>query len=120
MGIVWLLLLGIAYRRHVARSFWMRPLALIFYGTFVAAAVWHAPRSVDPLLARFTAPLPTATWLAADWWQGGWALLPAQRNEADISRRWRLDVQVAGPLGPLQARLLARGWQVQPQADWTA
>lgn len=119
-GIVWLLLLGIAYRRHVARSFWMRPLAWIFYGAFVAAALWHAPRSVDPLLARFTPPPPTATWPSADWWQGGWALLPAQRNEADISRRWRLDVQVAGPLGPLRTRLEARGWQIQRQADWTA
>ena len=27
LGIVWLLALGIAYRRHVQRSFWMRPLA---------------------------------------------------------------------------------------------
>jgi len=31
LGVVWLLLLGLAYRSHVARSFWMRPLALVFY-----------------------------------------------------------------------------------------
>src|SRR5690606_3671012 len=50
LGIVWLLVLGIAYRRHVARSFWMRPLAAVFYLSFAVAALWHAPRAVDPLL----------------------------------------------------------------------
>ena len=53
LGIVWLLVLGIAYRRHVERSFWMRPVAAIFYITFAVAALWHAPRAVDPLLAKF-------------------------------------------------------------------
>ncbi len=119
-GIVWLLLLGIAYRRHVARSFWMRPLALIFYGAFATTALWHAPRSVDPLLARFNAPPPAIRWTPDQWWQRDWANLPARRNETDASRRWRLDVQVAGPLAPLQARLQTRGWRVQPQADWIA
>src|SRR5690606_23779586 len=44
--------------------------------------------------------------------------MPWQRNESDASRRWPLDVQVAGPLDPLQRQLGARGWRVQPQADW--
>ncbi|MEO6264052.1 MAG: VTT domain-containing protein [Luteimonas sp.] len=120
-GIVWLLLLGIAYRRHVARSFGMRPLAWLFYGAFAAAALWHAPRSNDPLLARFRAPPPATVLDSTAWWQGNaWTKLPAQRNERDASRRWPLDVQVAGPLAPLQSRLQARGWQVQPQANWIA
>ncbi|MFD0740016.1 bifunctional DedA family/phosphatase PAP2 family protein [Lysobacter koreensis] len=117
-GFLWLLVLGIAYRRHVARSFWMRPLAWLFYGTFAAAALWHAPRAVDPLLAKFTST-PTTTVLAQhDWWTRDWATLPEQRNETDARRRWPLDVQVAGPLAPLQAALLAQGWRVQPQAGW--
>ncbi|MGO4222549.1 VTT domain-containing protein [Lysobacter sp. TAF61] len=119
-GILWLLVLGIAYRRHVARSFWMRPLAWLFYTTFVIAAAWHAPRAADALLAKFAAAKPTTVMHQADWWQGRWASLPAQRNERDQRRRWPLDLQVAGPLAPLQAQLQARGWRVQPQADWVA
>lgn len=119
-GVLWLLALGIAYRRHVQRSFWMRPLAWLFYGTFAVAALWHAPRSADTLLARFAAATPTTVMAHEDWWQRGWAELPAQRNERDQRRRWPLDVQVAGPLEPLQARLEAHGWHVQPQADWEA
>ena len=118
LGIVWLLVLGIAYRRHVARSFWMRPLAALFYGAFMVSALWHAPRAVDPLLAKFAPLEAPATLDAAAWWQSDWATLPSQRKERDASRRWPLDVQVAGSLAPVTARLRARGWIVQDQADW--
>ena len=118
LGVVWLLVLGIAYRRHVERSFWMRPVALIFYLTFSVAALWHAPRAVDPLLAKF-APRPPVVTLAADaWWDDDWRTLPGQLRERDPSHRWPLDLQIAGPLAPLQARLEAQGWEIQPQADW--
>ncbi|WP_363798766.1 VTT domain-containing protein [Lysobacter firmicutimachus] len=117
-GIVWLLVLGIAYRRHVARSFWMRPLAVLFYTVFAAAALWHAPRSADALLAKFAAAQPTAVLDAQAWWRSDWASLPAQRNERDARGRWPLDVQVAGPLPPLRASLEAAGWRVQEQANW--
>ena len=120
LGVVWLLVLGIAYRRHVERSFWMRPVALIFYLSFALAALWHAPRAVDPLLAKF-APHPPVTVLSAQaWWNGDWVLLPGQLRERDPAHRWPLDLQIAGPLAPLQQRLEARGWRVQPQADWSA
>jgi len=119
-GILWLLVLGIAYRRHMTRALWMRPLAILFYAVFTLAALWHAPRAADRLLAKFTPPAATQV-LADDlWWQRDWARLPAQRDEADIRRRWPLDVQVAGPLPPLQALLQAHGWRVQPQANWLA
>lgn len=119
-GLVWLLILGIAYRSHVARSFWMRPLAALFYGSFVVAALWHAPQAAGRLLDLFEPAAPTTQIAEADWWRDGWAGLPAQRNENDARRRWPLDIQVAGPLAPLQAAMEAAGWHVQPQADWTA
>ena len=120
LGIAWLLALGIAYRRHVARSFWMRPLAALFYGAFLVAALWHAPRAVDPLLERFAPLQPPANLDPDAWWRDAWAELPPRRNERDASRRWPLDVQVAGPLAPLERHLSARGWATQPQADWRA
>ena len=118
LGIVWLLVLGMAYRSHVTRSLWMRPLAIAFYGAFVLAALWHVPRQVDEVLARFVPPPPRAL-LNAPYWQGaGWSALPARRDEPDAARGWPLDVQVAGPLASVQARLEAHGWRAQTQADW--
>lgn len=118
-GLLWLLVLGIGYRRHVARSFWIRPVALIFYVGFALAAAWHAPRSIDAVLTRYAAPPPSRTLDEDAWWARDWATLPAHRDERDGARRWRLDLQVAGPLEAVRTRLEARGWQVQPQATWT-
>src|SRR5690606_7129234 len=121
LGIVWLLVLGLAYRSHVARSFWMRPLAIAFYGGFLAAAAWHLPRAVDPLLEQYAVQAPPATLDRDAWWDGdAWRALPAHRNERDASLRWPLDVQVAGPLPELRARLEQAGWHEQPEADWVA
>ena len=117
-GFTWLLVLGLAYRRHVQRSFWMRPVAYLFYGTFVVAAALHAPRAADSLLSQFTSAPPRTAITIANWWNEGWSRLPAQRDERDMRRRWPLNVQVAGPLAPLRATLEARGWRVQPQVSW--
>jgi len=118
-GIAWLLVLGIAYRRRYNRSFWITPLAWIFYGSFAAAGLWYAPRNVEVKLAKFEPPAPPSVSAALDgWWERDWALQPARRNEFDDELRWPLDVQVAGPLAPLQTRLEADGWVVQPQARW--
>lgn len=117
-GLVWLLVLGIAYRRRMVRSFWMKPLAWLFYSAFVVAALWHAPRNVDTMLAQFQPPVIERTLSLQDWWQSDWQSLPARRNEFDDEQRWPLDVQVAGPLAPLQAKLEAAGWRAQTQAGW--
>ena len=117
-GIMWLLVLGIAYRRHIGRSFWMRPVATVFFVSFAVAALWHAPRAIDGVLAQFAPPPPGRTLAADDWWRSDWGSLPARRNERDASRRWPLDVQIAGPLAPVRATLEAQGWEVQAQATW--
>lgn len=120
LGLVWLLVLGLAYRSHVTRSLWMRPLAAVFYGSFVLAGLWHAPQRGQQMLAEF-APPPSKVLLNAPYWrEEGWSTLPAFRNEPDAARSWRLDVQVAGPLEPVRAALEAAGWRAQPQADWVA
>jgi membrane protein DedA with SNARE-associated domain/membrane-associated phospholipid phosphatase len=119
-GIAWVLVLGLAYRRHVARSFWMRPLALGFYGVFAIAALWHAPRAIEPTLAKHAAAPPPRALAVESWWTTEWSRLPARRNETDPGRRWDLDVQYAGSAASLQRRLQAKGWRVQPQAGWVA
>jgi len=118
LGVFWLLALGIAYRRHAARSFWMAPLAWIFYVSFCVAAVWHAPRAIDPLLRSIAQPPRALVLDAKHWWVDGWRRLPAERDALDPKLRWPLNVQILGELQPLQDSLRSQGWQVQPQADW--
>lgn len=106
LGVAWLLVLGIAYRRHSNRSFWMRPLAWTFYGSFALAAAWYAPRSADATLASIEPPPPRQSLAMADWWANG------------LHDTRTFDIELAGRLQPLQQRLLAQGWRVQAETDW--
>ena len=118
-GLFWLLLLGIAYRRRFNRSFWVKPVTWLFYGVFLLAGFWYAPRNVPAKLDKFQpANAAIRQMQAAHWWQDGWRELPARRNEFDDDQRWPLDVQVGGPLAPLQLQLERQGWTLQPQAGW--
>ncbi|MCW4454585.1 bifunctional DedA family/phosphatase PAP2 family protein [Flavobacterium sp. MXW15] len=118
-GLFWLLVLGIAYRRRFNRSFWVKPVAWLFYGSFALAAFWYAPRNIPLKLAKFEPAPPVMMQLdASQWWEQDWRHLPSRRNEFDDDQRWPLDVQVAGPLAPLQRQLESRGWRAQPQAGW--
>ena len=108
LGVVWLLVVGIAYRRHSTRSFFIRPLVWVFFGTFALALGWYAPRSADATLARFLPPAPQARLSLPHWQQQG------------IADPRHFDLQAAGDLRVLQQRLQAQGWQVQPAADWVS
>lgn len=117
-GVVWLLVIGLAYRRHFSRSFWMRPVALIFYIGFAVALLWHAPRSVDQVLAQFAPPPPTRLLDAERWWIRDWATLPATRDPRGAHPAAHLDLQYAGDLETLTQSFRAQGWTPQRQARW--
>jgi len=118
-GTFWLLLLGAAYRHRSNRSFWVKPLTLLFYGSFVLSACWYAPRDLESKLANFEPAQEAARAMEAQhWWAEGWRELPMQRNELDDDQRWILDIQVAGSLTHLQQRLEQQGWRSQKQAGW--
>ncbi len=107
LGALWVLLIGIAYRSHSERSFWMRPLGWTFYGSFIVAACWYAPHSAPATLATFEPPPPTQVLDRMHW-----------RAQGVSDPRQRFDIEVAGNIDLLKTRLQSNGWQVQPAADW--
>ncbi len=117
LGIVWIAVLGLAYRRRVTRSFWMRPLAILFYLGVAGFGLWHGTRSTDDTLARFAPPQVRTTIAAEQWWDGDWMQLPARRNEFLTERAWPLNLQYAGDIDTLRAQLLQAGWQPGPSAS---
>lgn len=118
-GVAWLLVLGIAYRRHLRRHFWMRPLAFVFYGAFVVAALWHLPRAIEPQLARAQPGPPGRVLTTVAWWDEEWATLPGHHDRVDTNGHWPLNVQLAGDPAQLQRQLESAGWRAQAEAGWT-
>lgn len=119
LGLLWLAALGIAYRRRVVRSFWIRPIATIFFVLVLGVATWHGSRRADATLRQFDPPLAVQTHDATRWWTEEWVTLPAHRNELAGGDAWPLNVQYAGRLVELRARLLLAGWEDYDTGGWT-
>jgi membrane protein DedA with SNARE-associated domain/membrane-associated phospholipid phosphatase len=120
LGMTWIALLGLAYRRRVTRSFWVRPIALLFFVPVIIAGVWHGSRNASATLARFDPPEVREDIATAAWWESGWRELPIRRNEFRSRSAWPLNVQYAGSLDALQEQLISEGWVASPIAGWDA
>ncbi len=108
LGAMWVLVVGIAYRRHSERSFWMPPLGWVFYGCFLLAAFWYAPRTAPGILTTFEPPTSATVLSIADW-----------KAQGIKQGRRPFDLEIAGDPAILQGLLTAHGWQVQAQMDWS-
>jgi membrane protein DedA with SNARE-associated domain/membrane-associated phospholipid phosphatase len=118
LGMLWIAVLGLAYRRRVTRSFWIRPLATLFFLVALPLGLWHGSRNAEQLLARFTPPAMQRSLAADDWWSEGWRVLPGRRNEVSGRDAWPLNVQYAGDTEWLKQRLQAAGWREETASGW--
>ncbi len=113
LGMGFIAALGIGYRRRAPRSFWMRPLALLFYGVIAGCAIWHGQHRTEATLQRFAAPVLREDISFENWWEHGWQRLPTRRNEFLNEAAWPLNVQAAGSLEALQQTLEQAGWKTE-------
>jgi len=120
LGLAWIAVLGIAYRRRVVRSFWVRPLATLFFIVVSVAGVWHGVRDGNDVLDRYRPPIVAERIAAGDWWRNGWDHLPERRNALHDDRAAPMNLQYAGSLSSLRRRLNAAGWRRPPRTGWTS
>jgi len=111
LGLTWVLVLGIAYRRHLTTR--IKPSGLIAIPTLVLVLFggWHSINSHEENMQRYSqqqqnTPIDFSDWLANDWQQ-----LPSQRIDTLGSQGQPLNLQWAGPLSELQDHLQQLGWQ---------
>ncbi len=113
LGLLWVAALGIAYRRRVERSFWVRPISALFFGAVISLSLWQGLRDQPAALARFEVPEVQQPVSEVAWLKSAWHSLPERRNDFSAGRDWRFNVQYAGSLASLQSALSAQGWQVE-------
>ncbi len=119
LGLVWVALLGIAYRVHPAPRISPPRLIPVALVCLLGLWAWHSSQRFEADLARYQPyqQQPRVLHLNA-WLNGGWQRLPAYRNDLEGRHHHPLDVQWAGTLQRLEQLLSARGWQ-RPAAAWT-
>ena len=111
LALMWVVVLGTAYRLHATVPVAPRGLTVIALVTLIIAATVQHGISYQHDLARF-APQRTVTALAAtDWWSSQWQILPAYRIDLEDEHEQPLTVQWSGPISELADRLKQQGWK---------
>ncbi len=92
-GTFWLLVLGIAYRRRFNRSFWVKPVAWLFYGVFAVAAMVRTAQHPGEAGTLRADPAGPQVWTRRP---GGSTTGPRCRRAATVRRRPALAAGRAG------------------------
>ena len=113
LGLGWLALIGISYRRRTASRTRPSWLILSFYTAFVVLAVVEVRSASEALLEETRLVQPERQMTQEEWLAGGWQVLPERRSRFRSDDLQRFDFQLAGRLEAFAGGLERVGW-VQP------
>lgn len=116
-GLIWVALLGIAYRRHPALTLPLSGLLIISTLTTLLAYSWHSGHHFENDLARYARKVEYTTMAEGDWWLDGWHTQSAHRNDLRGWKSHPLSIQYAGDLTVLEALLAERAWEKPLKVD---
>jgi undecaprenyl-diphosphatase len=111
LGLAWVAIVGIAYRRHQGTPVIPGRLTLVVAITLVGATLWQLIHQGGEHLDRFSAP-PTPMVIALNHWQqSGWQTLPVYRIDLQGQLEQPLTIQWAGRKKEIIDALLNRAWK---------
>lgn len=111
IGLIWAILVGIAYRRHRQDSVGSAGVLSIVAITVAISLTWQISSSHDSQQKRFRPPLAAETITQSQWRDGLWETLPARRLDIQNYPAEPLQIQFAGMLSEFETVLSANGWQ---------
>jgi len=111
LGLVWVALMGIAYRQHPAPAISIRAFGPLCLATLVLLATAHNARQPEERMAFYSPARATPELLERSaWLDGGWAGLPAYRDDLEGLRHHPLNVQWLASAGEITSYLEQTGW----------
>ena len=118
LGLLWVALMGIAYRQHPAPPIAARVFTPIALAALLSVSTLYTTQRFDYNLA-FYQPHPAAkeNISKADWLSGSWENLPGFRDAFESKRNYPLNVQWLAPRATIEQALFDQGWQVPHTAD---
>ena len=114
LGGAWVIVLGVAYHRHLDAHRAIPHLPITIVLTLVATSGWHTALSHDEALNRYALHPAIQTLQTSAWWRADWRRLPAFRIDLGGGFEQPLSVQWAGELTELRSLLLRRDWRRPP------
>lgn len=111
LGLIWVCVLGVAFYRHPAAKPVPHGLPAVAVLALALSAGWHVARRYSADLERHAPRTTIERMDASHWWQQNWQRLPAYRGDLEGDLEQPLNVQWAGSLASLRAKLRRAGWQ---------
>lgn len=109
LGLLWISIIGIGYRRRLRRPFWNRPLAWSFYALTLILAVTWVKVFGEQVLEAYRSNEPAVVISVQQWQSGRLAEVAVEAH----------DFTLAGDPDVLVQQLLESGWQQAKEADWS-
>ncbi len=112
LGLMWVALLGIAYRQHPAEHIPSRVFAPVVLAVLALTAGWYTNQQFSAQLA-FHKPIPGAEipLTRQAWLQRDWRELPVYRDDFAGRHDHPLDVQWLGSRSAIETTLRQQGWR---------
>ncbi len=115
-GWLWVAFLGIAYRHHSRRSFWIKPLAIVFYGSLLMASLVQNYYGTDEIIKRYALPEHSKSIEFKAWWTQG--LIQSSDDQVLNAKQHPINLQYSGPIDAIETALSNAGWQAADTLDW--
>jgi len=114
LSLAWLVLLGVAYRRHNPSRLHVSGTLGVALVMFLAAGSWHLSRGPQVTM-RPVALVRPHVMTPAGWWSDGWRTLPSHRVDFIGHLKQPFSVQWIGEREAMIARLQRQGWHRPPE-----
>ena len=114
LALLWLIILGAAYRLHAAVPVAPHRLTAVAVVTLLLSTALQTSLHYERDVMRFGPQRSITTLAATAWWNSAWRKLPSYRIDLEGRGKQPLTVQWSGPLTVLKAQLTANGWRSPP------
>ncbi len=117
LGLGWVALVGIAYRRRARPRTHPLGFALVLSLTFLSLAGVQVHLNYDDKMSTSRVSLPERQLDRQHWKEAEWQQLPQRRSVLGSYRQQRFDLQLEADFAMLRAALLSAGWRDPPTGD---
>ena len=118
IGIIWLILLGGGYRRHIAPHVPVPGLIVIPLITAIAVASLRSASLQDTLLETRALPAEPIVLSLEQWGEELWQRQPGYRIDLRGILQQPLNIQWTGDIAALRSHLVNQGWTQAPPLTW--
>ncbi len=117
LGLLWVTLLGIAYRRHYRLDISAAKLSVLVIFVLTLTGGWHIAQHHEREVERYAPRYEAKVISEENWWHGDWQSLAAYQIDFKGQRTQPLTLQWAGSQEDIEALLEAQGWKRPPPLD---